>query len=180
VDNDGIDDFDPLGLEKWDQILKDIKMLDDAASKNPCCLPLAALFPRLNATASGTTVTGNATYTVGGKGPVRVLSYVWWNCFDADFEGSYTWGFHRHLYSDWQDYGWNYGGATKSETQQGATLPPNQDPFDAGHWNWKVAIIYLYCDKGHFHVDYQVSSQVMFDWNQPTKSWTNPHQPTGP
>ena len=187
VANDGVNHVDPFGLEKWKDVLAYIKQRDKQASTHPCCdaqgkgLPLGSLVPTLTATASGMTVTGTATYKVTGRGPVRVLDYVWWNCFDADFEGSYTWGFHRHLYSDWQDYGWNFGDATKSEAQQGATLPPNQDHFDAGHWDWKVCIIYLYCDKGFFHVDYQTSSpQVEFDWNQPTKSWTNPHSPTGP
>ena len=178
VGNDSINHFDKLGLAKWSEIERNvIEPLEKKWSKVKCCDAYSAIRGHLTATAEGTQVTGTASYDMLGHGKPIVIGYYWWNCFDAQREARWWWMKWR-LPKDWQEYGFNFGTATKSASVQGATLPPEQDAHDSGRWNWLVRIIYLYCDHGKFHIGWVGSNEVMFNWDDPTQSWTSPHEPT--
>ena len=123
-------------------------------------------------------VKASATYSVGGSGgkPV-ILGYYWWDCFTAQRERGTVgmwWDIHHGDPQEFEDYGWRGGINTISETHQGHTLPPSEDLYDSGHWNWRVRIVYLVCLFGRLEITWDESNQVEFDWNEPTKSWTAP------
>jgi hypothetical protein len=51
------------------------------------------------------------------------------------------------------------------------------------HWNWRLAVMYLYCDagSGHFAVRiWTVPNQQQYTLDKQSKSWGNPTTPTGP
>ena len=196
--NDGIDHVDYLGLIKYSAIQSMVQATDVVLSKQKCCCscPKTAYVREnsLTGTASGASVT--VTGRVLWQSCVDTISFVWWNCADAQAEAGFL-GTHVMPDSYWQQFGWtpgnqvyspfqgnNCGGGmlTESHTQShigGTGVILGVDVGDTMHWNWMFAVIYTYCGKdGHRHASLtDPTSEFTFTWDPITNDWFPPWHP---
>jgi len=74
----------------------------------------------------------------------------------------------------WQQYGWDFHGATYSQSWTGS---PVAGQWDSSHWNWSVLVIYSFCgEDGREHVTYQEAAATEFTWDANSQSWGDPHK----
>ena len=111
----------------------------------------------------------------GGIKCVNVLEIWWWDCVSAQNEA--MWSLNPATYwkmaftdpSFWQDYGWNSGSESCLQSHTGSKEPGSSD---ANHWNWRAAVIYVYCGKdGHKRVGMSYAGPEEWTWNDPSQTW---------
>ena len=144
----------------------------------PCCCVKSGgtMILHIAGTASGATVTENATLTEKpGCIQEGSLSYYWWDCVSGQNDyanaGSPTG-------VDWRDYGWYPGGPSQTKTHKGISpwwYEHSLDWTDAGHWNWRAAVIFIYCgNKGHLRAGLAPSDNAE-EWTWRNGGWADPH-----
>jgi hypothetical protein len=161
-----------------------IRVALDAEVRKDCCSckrgsANTGVTVSMTGTATGSTVTENATVTPNGPCIEEdSYRYYWWNCSSAQSDYANA-GSRSKL--DWHEFGWVKGEASHSESHAGiATFwhdrPPYLDMTDAGRWNWSVRVIFIYCGKdGHRHAGAAQSGYEEWEWDTKTKSWGGPH-----
>jgi RHS repeat-associated protein len=185
VRNDGVDAIDELGLRPvlpyfntnatWVSFQHAIDWLNGIYSTFKCCDPVTKLSAYISGSPSGSTVYMKARYVLSPRnGKVEGIQYIWWDCFTAQNEAYYGWPppLLPYLPSNWREYGWRLGGSTISDTRKGHIAGP-VDPFDIGHWNWRVRIVYASCGAdGYMHVIWDEAPEREFDWT--VTGWIGP------
>jgi hypothetical protein len=149
--------------------------LEAELRKIACCCDKnepASLKVHIKGSASGATVTENATLTQTGCLD-KDFTYYWWDCFHAQHDFAAA-GSPPGL--DWHEYGWHSGGNSQTDTHKGwSPIWDYWDFDDASHWNWAVMVLYKYCGKdGHKHAGLARSNYEEWTWSM-FSGWGDPH-----
>jgi RHS repeat-associated protein len=183
VANDPLDGVDELGLMTYDQMAAEVKQIDNnlKAQAIPCCCstPKVSAFLQPVTVNNGTNVTVAAHITTFQGTPdnaPKILKYYWWNCFRAHNEAVKAGVKIKKGDTTWQNYGWEPGGQTDTETAIGTSNL--YDPYDAHHWNWMAAVVYQYCLGGILRADWVPTGQLQYTWSDYWPyGWHNPGPP---
>ena len=176
VSNHPIDDVDAFGLMRWGDLMA-IKDRVNAAVRDVtcCCDKRTALRATITGTASGQQVTDTVQLEkIGCVDTIAVVQYYWSDCATAqhDYAEDHSPSRPRGRQA-WQDYGWHEGGNPQTQSHRGN---PRHwwDMSDNSHWNWQVAVLYVFCGQdGRYHDRIAMSNAVEWDWHR--GGWTNPH-----
>jgi RHS repeat-associated protein len=175
VRNNSVNLIDCLGLLTTDDLEKMREKLEAELRKIACCCDKnepASLKVHIKGSASGATVTENATLTQTGCLD-KDFTYYWWDCFHAQHDFAAA-GSPPGL--DWHEYGWHSGGNSQTDTHKGwSPIWDYWDFDDASHWNWAVMVLYKYCGKdGHKHAGLARSNYEEWTWSM-FSGWGDPH-----
>lgn len=177
--NNTINQVDEYGLMTRTDVDEWItRMAHDFSQIECCCMDHPFARATLTGTSRGDTVTLSVDVDqFGGKCPIGVVTYFWWDCVTAQSEGGALWDviFPWRDVNAWQRYGWRAGGQTETARHRGRRFP---GLFDANHWNWQAVAVILYCDGGgHLTVKGEDTNQWQFTWDANTESWGDPGDP---
>ena len=170
----------PPRLLTYDDLERIRKGIDDRVRSISCCCDKSGgtMILHIAGTASGATVTENATI-MEKPGCIQEdsLSYYWWDCVSAQSDYANA-GSPRG--PDLHDYGWYPGGPSQTKTHKGIwpgwhDYWPYADTSDAGRWNWRAAVIFIYCgNKGHLRAGLAPSDNAE-EWTWRHGGWADPH-----
>jgi RHS repeat-associated protein len=108
IGNDPVNDFDELGLVKWEDLEALRDGLDELLKNRPCCCtakPPTKVVLSITGTPSGATVTDELTIEKHGC-VIGILHIFWWDCFTAQKEGGALWDIFTSDPNAWKQYGW--------------------------------------------------------------------------
>jgi hypothetical protein len=105
---------------------------------------------------------------------ISIVTYYWWDCFSAQQAYREDSSPNRPKGTTaWQDYGWHIGGNSQTQSHHGVEGEHWWDFGDGHHWNWQVAVLYVYCGKeGHYSAGIALSTPLLWTFDKGT--WTNP------
>jgi RHS repeat-associated protein len=167
---------DPLGLMRWHEVQAMAKDFDARLAGVKCCCGddfATGLEATLKGAASGTKITYNVQIKARGCATTPV-DYYWWDCATAQHEyDQYPSPNKPKGNTAWQDYGWQKAGNPFTQSHKGSS-PHWWDLTDNSHWNWQVAVLYVFCSKsGNLRASLALSDPEEWDWK--SGGWTNPH-----